>query len=56
MKCPLCGFEFHEYKNVCQGCVLKKDCQVVCCPNCHYQFPAESKLTSWVQKILKKDI
>lgn len=44
VKCPLCGGRFVPEPSACQNCPLAGGCQLVCCPNCHYSFPAESKL------------
>ena len=28
MKCALCGFEFEEDNNTCQGCLFSKNCKI----------------------------
>ncbi len=52
MKCSLCGYQFNEDESVmsCGGCSFVKGCNMVRCPNCGFEVPAESK----VVKILKK--
>ena len=46
MKCSLCGYQFEEDETViaCKGCPLKKACNMVRCPNCGFEVPAEPKL------------
>ncbi len=52
--CPLCGFPFIPQKGGCfSSCPWGKNCQLFCCPQCHYRFPAESKLVSFIKKVLK---
>lgn len=51
MKCPLCGYQFEEEDVVaCKGCPLFKGCNMVRCPNCGFETPAEPKLV----KVMKK--
>lgn len=50
MKCSLCGFEFEEERIACQGCILAKGCNMVCCPNCGYKIPLKSKIVKFLQK------
>lgn len=49
MKCTLCGFEFSEAdaKRPCARCPLGVNCDLVCCPNCGYQTPAEPR---WLRR------
>ncbi len=54
VKCTLCGAEFEPGKNTCGGCPINKDCKTICCPNCGFGFPEETKLSDWLRKILKK--
>ena len=53
MKCSFCGFEFDEKCAVssCEGCLLKKKCRLVKCPNCGYEMP---KTPEWMGKISKQ--
>ena len=56
MKCPLCGTEFDEGSVVaCQSCPLAgKNCNLVCCPNCGYEWPAESRIVARIKSLLQK--
>ncbi|MGB9699772.1 MAG: hypothetical protein ACPL5I_10345 [Thermodesulfobacteriota bacterium] len=36
------------------SCPLGKNCQLLCCPQCHYRFPAESKVAGFIKKLLSK--
>lgn len=54
--CPLCGYSFAPQKEECFSfCPWGKNCRLVCCPQCHYRFPAESKMVSFFKKILAKN-
>jgi Fe2+ transport system protein FeoA len=40
--CPLCGFEFERGDTYCRhGCPLQSMCDLIRCPSCDYEFPAE---------------
>lgn len=58
IKCPLCGNIFNEEKakGGCFGCKIK-DCGLVRCPNCGYEFPPEkiNKKTSFFRKLFKRE-
>ncbi len=44
MKCPLCGFEFEPTSMSCHAsCAFNDSCGIICCPNCGYQIPDETK-------------
>lgn len=44
MQCPLCGFEFEPESMACHSsCAFNDSCGIICCPNCGYQMPDESK-------------
>ena len=52
LHCPLCGFEFIKQQSACErGCPLGKYCRLVCCPNCHYEFPPELRVVSWWRRL-----
>ncbi len=40
MKCPMCGMVFEESdgRAACSGCIVKKKCGFVRCPNCMYEI------------------
>lgn len=52
--CPLCGFCFSVGEASCSGCVFLGGCSMLKCPNCHYEFVAESKIVGWFQKFFRK--
>ncbi len=44
MQCPLCGQTFDAQQMSCHSsCALNEHCGIICCPNCGYQMPDESK-------------
>jgi len=47
IKCSLCGAVFEPAENTGGGCPINKSCKMICCPNCGYQIPEESKLVTW---------
>jgi hypothetical protein len=54
ISCPLCGQRFVPEVSRCANCPLAgQGCERICCPNCAYSFPAESKLVSWFRKLWK---
>ncbi len=56
MKCPLCGTEFSVGDPAaCKRCPLAgSGCNLVCCPNCGYEWPAESKVITKMKDVLVK--
>ena len=50
----MCGTEFDPDLNTCGGCMVRKDCKLICCPNCGFGIPEESKLASWLKRRLEK--
>ena len=39
-RCPLCGKQFtHEEAKACLICPHAIKCDLVMCPQCHYEFP-----------------
>jgi len=55
MTCPLCGGIFEENDvGVCRGCPINKGCNLVYCPYCGYEWPAETPLVKWVGKFFRK--
>lgn len=54
LHCPLCAFEFVQRETPCErGCPLARFCELICCPNCHYEFPPQGKLTTWWRRIFR---
>lgn len=52
LHCPLCAFEFVKSETPCdRGCPLARFCQLVCCPNCHYEFPPQGTLITWWRRL-----
>jgi Fe2+ transport system protein FeoA len=52
LHCPLCAFEFVKRETPCErGCPLARFCKLICCPNCHYEFPPQAALTTWWRRI-----
>ncbi|MHC4139481.1 MAG: hypothetical protein ACYSR1_06470 [Planctomycetota bacterium] len=39
MKCPFCYFDLSavDIKKLCDGCLTKKGCIMIKCPNCSYE-------------------
>ena len=54
IKCSLCGAVFESDGNTCGGCALRKDCKLICCPNCGFEIPEESKLIAWFKEHKKR--
>ena len=52
-KCPLCGFEFDKSELKCHSCPMSASCNVICCPNCGYGFPGQSRVVEWLKKRFK---
>jgi Fe2+ transport system protein FeoA len=51
LTCPLCGFVFEKQETPCQhGCPLGRFCQLVCCPNCRYEFTPQRQPFAWLQR------
>lgn len=53
MKCSFCGHEFgeEEIKFSCDQCIFKKNCELVRCPNCHYEMVADP---AWFKSLRAK--
>lgn len=53
--CPLCGYNFKLEDIKCfTECLIKCDCNLIGCPNCHYKFAEESKIVDFVKKLFKR--
>jgi len=53
-RCPLCGNRFSESEIKCSGCLLSKNCNLLCCPNCGYSFKEKSAIVDFFKKLMKK--
>ena len=57
MKCPLCGSEFdpsckNNKKSACASCPMRGSCELLCCTNCGYEIPKESKIVNFFFSII----
>jgi hypothetical protein len=53
-KCPLCGKEFLENEMKCHsGCLLSKNCNLLCCPHCGYSYKEQSAIVDFFTSLLK---
>ena len=51
--CPLCGERFDPTAaSACPSCPLNSSCTALCCPQCHYSFPAETPLAARLRRLL----
>lgn len=48
--CPLCQHPF-EGREACRNCGLVKNCPLLRCPNCGYEFVEQSKTFSFFSKL-----
>ena len=53
-RCPLCGKLFSENEVKCSGCLLSRNCNLLCCPNCGYSFKEKSAIIDFFKKLMKK--
>lgn len=54
-KCPLCGKEFGKEEMECHsGCLLSKNCNLLCCPNCGYSYKNQSTLVEFIKSLWRK--
>ena len=52
MKCPLCGNKFDQAEMACHhGCPFNTACNIICCPNCGYEWVEESATVNLFRKI-----
>ncbi len=53
LHCPLCGFEFEKRDTPCaKACPLGRFCNLICCPNCRYEFANRSRSIRWLHRLL----
>ncbi|MBI2981147.1 MAG: ferrous iron transport protein A, partial [Deltaproteobacteria bacterium] len=48
--CPLCQRSFDE-QTACHGCGLNKQCQLIRCPHCYYEFVEKSSAIDFLDRI-----
>ena len=50
--CPMCGATYAETEGRgCRGgCPVSSGCNLLACPRCGYEVPAQTKLTRWLSK------
>ncbi len=53
-QCPLCGKLFSEEKMACAGCLLSKDCNLLCCPHCGYSYKERSAIIDFLKTLWRK--
>lgn len=54
--CPLCGFEFEKHDTPCvRSCPLGKFCNLICCPNCRYEFPQAPQVLGWLHALFCRE-
>jgi hypothetical protein len=53
--CSLCGHTFVLDERSCpSSCPMSRHCNLVCCPNCGFGFPKESRLIKFFKSFFKK--
>jgi len=53
-KCPLCGKEFSKNEMNCHsGCLLSKNCNLLCCPHCGYSYKEQSAIVDFFKSLVK---
>jgi uncharacterized C2H2 Zn-finger protein len=55
-RCPLCGKQFSEGEVKCSGCLLSKNCNLLCCPHCGYSFKERSAIVDFLKKFLGRKV
>jgi hypothetical protein len=58
-RCPLCGGNVPNEHDHCAGaCPFAKNCRILCCPSCGYEFVEDSAVvrgvTRWVRWFRRK--
>jgi Fe2+ transport system protein FeoA len=50
--CPLCSFSFEREEMRCAcSCPIAKNCGMLCCPSCNYQFILPQSRDSWRMRL-----
>jgi hypothetical protein len=55
-RCPLCGKQFSEGEVKCSGCLLSKNCNLLCCPHCGYSYKERSAIVDFVKHFLGRKV
>ncbi len=55
-RCPLCGKQFSEGDVKCSGCLLSKNCNLLCCPHCGYSYKERSAIVDFAKKFLGRKV
>jgi hypothetical protein len=55
-RCPLCGKQFSEGEVKCSGCLLSKNCNLLCCPHCGYSYKEQSAIVDFFKKFSRKRV
>jgi hypothetical protein len=54
-KCALCGNRFTVNEESCpKACPFSEHCNLVCCPNCGYSFPKDSKTVAFFRNLFSR--
>jgi len=54
--CPLCGKRFSEEGMKCSGCLLSKNCNLLCCPHCGYTYKEQSAIVDFLKSLWRRKI
>lgn len=54
--CPLCGksIETSSDREHCPSCPVAKQCKILCCPHCGYEFVEDSALVSGLTGLIRR--
>ncbi len=52
--CPLCGKRFSEEGMKCSGCLLSKNCNLLCCPHCGYTYKEQSAIVDFLKSLWRR--
>ena len=52
--CPLCGAKASFGSSACAVCPLGSRCEVLCCPNCGYEFVEKSVVYDFFQGLFRR--
>ncbi|MEW6374221.1 MAG: hypothetical protein AB1502_00315 [Thermodesulfobacteriota bacterium] len=53
--CPLCGKQLSGNEMKCtSGCLLSKNCNLLCCPYCGYSYKEQSAIVDFFKNLLKE--